>query len=165
LNGQFYHKLSMFAAIHRHAIHTAPSSRHAPMTIRPASTTDIRQQPTDMPFILKRTSNRHATHTETNNRHAATTSRHITHIATTNRLVATNWLPIRMIYRLNSIMRNRCQLFECKRSPIGWPTSVKLRTTTPRSTRLHEMLQQRTEWDQQQSCLNNEQNRINNRDT
>jgi hypothetical protein len=74
----------------------------------------------------------------------------------------TNWLPIKMMYHPNGIMGNRCRLFERKRSPIGWSTGVGLRTTTPRLTGLREMPQQRTKPDQQQTCRNNEQNRINN---
>jgi hypothetical protein len=46
-------------------------------------------------------------------------------------------MPIRMMYRLNSIMWNCCQLFESKRSPIGWPIGVGLCTSMPRLTRLH----------------------------
>jgi hypothetical protein len=41
---------------------------------------------------------------------------------------------------------------------------VGLRTTTPRLTQPHEMLQQPTEPNQQRTCLNNKQNRINNKD-
>jgi hypothetical protein len=75
----------------------------------------------------------------------------------------TNWLPIRMTYCPNSIMRNRCRLFERKRSPIGCPTVVGLRTTTPRLRWLREMPQQRKKPNQQQTCHDNQQNRIKNR--
>jgi hypothetical protein len=74
-----------------------------------------------------------------------------------------NWLPIRMMYRPSSIIRNRCRLFERKRSPIGWLTGVGLCTTTSRLTELREILQQPTEQNQQQTYHNNKQNRINNR--
>jgi hypothetical protein len=70
-----------------------------------------------------------------------------------------------MMYRPNSIMWNRCQLFEMKRSAIGWPIDVRLLTTTPRLTMQREIPQQPRESNQQHTCQNNKQNRINNRYT
>jgi hypothetical protein len=97
-------------------------------TNMPQQATEPDQQQTCRNNEQKRINNKHATHSATTKKHAATINRH----------AATNWLPTRMMYRHNSILRNRCRLFETKRSPIGWPTGVGLRTTTPRLTRLRE---------------------------
>jgi hypothetical protein len=94
--------------------------------------TELDQQETCRNDEQKRINNRHATHSATTNKHAAIINKHTT----------TNWLPIRMMYRPNVILGNRCRLFEAKRSSIGWPTSVELRMTTPRLTGLREMPQQ-----------------------
>jgi hypothetical protein len=128
-------------------------------TNKTESTIDMPQQPTEP---NQQQTCRNNKQNRINNRYAAITSRHATHTATTNRHAATNWIPIRMTYRPNDILLNRCRLFERRRSPLEWPTDVGLRMTTSRLTGLREMPQQRTKSNQQQTCRNNQQNRINN---